>query len=215
MPKATTETTGHLGDSPDPRNAAPDLAARRAAATRQVIVDAVSDLLVEQHPAALSVPAVARRAGVSVRTVYRYFPTKQDLLDAVAEVLPAQASIPAPRDWTDPRRAERQLSQLWDVLAENMPAVRAQHTSAAGREVREQRLARHCADVDRAMVAALPDAPDADRATLRDLSIAVTSSSMFLELVDRLGHDPTDAARLASWVSRAILREYRQNGFDR
>jgi AcrR family transcriptional regulator len=54
--------------------------------TRQRIVDAVAALVTEEHPATISVPAVARRAGVSVATVYRYFPNKGQLLDAATEV---------------------------------------------------------------------------------------------------------------------------------
>ena len=53
-------------------------------ATRSRIVRAVADLVAEAHPASISVPAVAKRAGVGVATVYRYFPTKEALLDASA-----------------------------------------------------------------------------------------------------------------------------------
>src|SRR3712207_3613808 len=56
------------------------------AQTRSRIVRAVAALVAEEHPAAVSVPAVARRAGVGVATVYRYFPTKEALLDATVTV---------------------------------------------------------------------------------------------------------------------------------
>ena len=64
----------------------PSLRTAQAAATRRRIVDGLLAVLTEDHPATLSVPAVARRAGVSVATVYRYFPTKEALLDAGSEV---------------------------------------------------------------------------------------------------------------------------------
>ena len=47
---------------------------------------AVAELVADAHPASISVPAVAARAGVGVATVYRYFPTKEALLDASALV---------------------------------------------------------------------------------------------------------------------------------
>ena len=76
----------HLVSRADVEEEQPSLRASQAAATRRRIVDGLLAVLAEDHPATLSVPAVARRAGVSVATVYRYFPTKEALLDAGSEV---------------------------------------------------------------------------------------------------------------------------------
>src|SRR5919202_2146998 len=62
----------------------PSLRQEHRAATRRRILRAVIDLLAEHHPAALSMPAVAARSAVSIPTIYRYFPTKEALLDAAA-----------------------------------------------------------------------------------------------------------------------------------
>ena len=75
----------HLVSRADSRSD-PSLRASQAAATRRRIVDGLLAVLAEDHPASLSVPAVARRAGVSVATVYRYFPTKEALLEAGSEI---------------------------------------------------------------------------------------------------------------------------------
>ena len=61
------------------------LRAEQAEHTRQRIVQAAVDLLSEGDAGDLSMPEVAARAGVSVRTVYRSFATKDDLLDGVIE----------------------------------------------------------------------------------------------------------------------------------
>src|SRR5437660_588568 len=50
--------------------------------TRRRILDALARTLA-RGVAELSVPAVAREAGVSVPTVYRHFPTKRRLVDAL------------------------------------------------------------------------------------------------------------------------------------
>ena len=57
---------------------------QRAAETRQRIVDAVFDVM-GGGVAELTMPAVAKSAGVSLPTVYRYFPDKPALLDGAAE----------------------------------------------------------------------------------------------------------------------------------
>jgi AcrR family transcriptional regulator len=68
----------------------------RAAATREGIVAAGADLLHESpiwNWHALTVRAVAQRAGVSERTVYRHFTTERDLRDAVLRRLEEEAGI--------------------------------------------------------------------------------------------------------------------------
>ena len=61
------------------------LRAEQAEQTRARIVQAAVDLLGEGDAGDLSMADVAERAGVSVRTVYRSFATKDELLDAVIE----------------------------------------------------------------------------------------------------------------------------------
>lgn len=69
-------TAGRKYDSP--------LREARAAKTRQRIVDAVFEVL-GGGVAELTMPAIAKVAGVSLPTVYRYFPDKPALLDAAAD----------------------------------------------------------------------------------------------------------------------------------
>ena len=61
------------------------LRAEQAEQTRARIVQAAVDLLAEGDAGDLAMPDVAARAGVSVRTVYRSFATKDELLDAVID----------------------------------------------------------------------------------------------------------------------------------
>lgn len=52
---------------------------RDAVRNRQRLLDAVGDVL-RKEPDALSIPTVAERAGLSVATTYRFFPSLEDLL---------------------------------------------------------------------------------------------------------------------------------------
>jgi len=56
---------------------------QQAEQTRVRILDALAEELVECGLGEISVPKVAKRAGVAVRTVYSHFPTKDELLDAL------------------------------------------------------------------------------------------------------------------------------------
>jgi AcrR family transcriptional regulator len=55
---------------------------QQAAVARERIFRAVAELLERDGSEALTVPEVAEVSGVSLRTVYRYFPTREALLDA-------------------------------------------------------------------------------------------------------------------------------------
>jgi len=59
----------------------------QAEQTRAHLVECARDLLAEGGVDGLTLPLVAKRAGVSVPTVYRHFPTLEDLLRGVLEWL--------------------------------------------------------------------------------------------------------------------------------
>lgn len=72
------------------------LADRHSDLTRQVILDAALAMLERGGVAELTVRAVAKHAHISERTVFRYFATREDFLDAVADALRARFALPDP-----------------------------------------------------------------------------------------------------------------------
>jgi AcrR family transcriptional regulator len=171
------------------------------ASTRQRIVRAVSDLIAEEHPATVSVPAVARRAGVGVATVYRYFPTKEALLDAAAHevVTPSAARLPRTFDELAPS-----LAAAWGELEEQLPLVRGQFASPVGRELHRRRW-----EAKHALMANLLRAEGVDpdgEAGRRLLGVAdvLTSSTALLELRDKAGVPVTDAAAWCAWAVHVL-----------
>ena len=59
--------------------------------TREAILEALVRVVLDDGIHAFSVANVAARAGVSHRTVYRHFPTKEALLDALSDHVDAGA----------------------------------------------------------------------------------------------------------------------------
>jgi len=188
-----------------------DLRAVNRAATSERILAAVQHVLAEEHPATLSMPQVAARAGVSLRTLYRYFPTKESLVDAASNsfsIEPAAAVGGAPTLET----LEEYLRVAWRGFTDGLPAVRAQHMTPAGRELRAARLPRSRAQVRAGLTDQGLDLSDDDLDRLVDLIVMLTSSTTYLELVDRLGHREDDAARLAAWATEAVIDRARREG---
>ena len=77
----------------------PPLSQRHLLQTRDWIVQAATDELEHSGMAVLTNALIAQRAGVSERTVYRHFATRESLLEAVAaEVTSRLATPPVPAD---------------------------------------------------------------------------------------------------------------------
>jgi AcrR family transcriptional regulator len=63
---------------------------RKLAARRQAILTAASQTLAEKGIAAIQIAPIAERAGIAAGTVYRYFPSKTELVAAVVSGLSEQ-----------------------------------------------------------------------------------------------------------------------------
>ena len=109
---------------------------KRAAAvarTRQRIIDATRELHGQQGIAATSWDDIAARAGVGVGTVYRHFPSLDELIPACGEItmqvvaLPDPATMPALFEHaTEPaERIERLVREAFAIYERGAPALRA------------------------------------------------------------------------------------------
>jgi AcrR family transcriptional regulator len=94
------------------------LADRRNDFTRRLIVDGAIDMM-EKYPAKkITVRASARQANISERTVFRYFPSRDDLLDAVAQEMRARLKLPpSPASMADVQEAPRKLYSAFEANA--------------------------------------------------------------------------------------------------
>ena len=81
-----------------PRNYEMSTRAAAAAQTRRRIIAAPRGLHTEQGIAATSFDQIAARAGVGVGTVYRHFPTLDELVPACGEISMRIAAFPAPAE---------------------------------------------------------------------------------------------------------------------
>ncbi len=59
---------------------------RQTELTRTSIIEALAEVIVEEGPLGFSVQSVADRAGVSHRTVYRYFPNRVAMCEGLVEM---------------------------------------------------------------------------------------------------------------------------------
>jgi AcrR family transcriptional regulator len=71
---------------------------RQTDATQKLILSTAVELLETQGVIATTARAVAKKAGISERTVFRYYGSRDDFLNAVAEEAAAKIQTPQPPD---------------------------------------------------------------------------------------------------------------------
>ena len=72
------------------------LVARHTDATYRLIIDTAVVLLERTSPSELTIRAVARQAGMSERTIFRYYRSREEFLDAVALAVYSRLETPEP-----------------------------------------------------------------------------------------------------------------------
>lgn len=138
----------------------------RAAATLDAIFEATVQVLVTVGPHRLTTTRVAARAGVSVGTMYQYFPHKQALFYAVNEryldVLAAkvEAACREQHGATVGRMIEALVTTYWDAKMERPEVTRALYRSAVELD-NELLLEAFVSRVDGATAAMFASAADA------------------------------------------------------
>lgn len=188
------------------------LRSEQAAATRDRIVDAAVGLLQDGDAAAIAMQDVAEAAGVSVRTVYRAFPTKDDLLVGVMETIKERFERTAGTPPTTREELASSVPGAVRAVFEVEPMYRALFSTAAGREMHRATAAARSASVDRAFTDGLDGLGERERRLRVALLYLVTSSRSVLWLKDYMGLDVDeviDAVSMAVDLLRAPLDEGR------
>lgn len=117
--------------------AVPSLREQQAALARERIVRAVAELLERDGAAELTVPEVADLSGVSLRTVYRHFPTREALLEAAGRWIGVELLKQGyPTSLDDIADSFERGCREFD---EHPGLVRAMALSEVGREARSSR----------------------------------------------------------------------------
>jgi AcrR family transcriptional regulator len=185
-------------------------ATRHTDATRNAILDAAVELFLERQSDGFSVQEVADRAGLTHRTVYRYFPSRQELLGATAERL---APALVDQRFVEVATVEEWIAALGPHFAHteaNLELVRrvvaTLFTSEDGRlfgqDLRERDAHRWQVFRDQ-----FPHLPERDArhtfATLRHL----TSSTSYVLYRLRFGLSPSETTEAIQGAAREIVEQ--------
>lgn len=185
-----------------------DLRTRQRELGRQTIVDACADLVTERHHLDFTMREVAERAGVSLRTVYNHFPTREDLLGALGTEFIRQMREHGGREYLD----VNDLDGLLDAIALNhrtferlggiSEALAQMPLADVGTD--PQRAARTAGIVER-LTASMPDIPEPDATEIALVLRHLTSHRSWFWLTHEYGLSTESAIRLTRWALRVLI----------
>jgi AcrR family transcriptional regulator len=181
-----------------------ELRAAQARATRARILEATVTVMA-RGVASVSIPAVAREAGVSVPTVYRHFGTKRDLLAAVFPHVVRRAGL----DELVPPRSIDELGHGVRALFERIDSAgdlaRAAAASPAAEEVRRVDMPARLEMSRRLADSIVPKLKPGDRDRIARLLTILISASALRVWRDHLGSTVEQAASDIDWVIKAAV----------
>lgn len=178
--------------------------------TRSRILDAALRVI-SGGIASVSVPAVAREAGVSVPTVYRHFRTKAELLAAVYPHVAARTGLdglPDPTSLEDLRGFLRHILARVDALGD---LDRAAMASPGADEVRHATMPRRLSRIGRFTDAVGADLSPEARARITRLLTVLTASASLRMWRRHLGASVEQAADDIDFAIRAAIAASRRN----
>jgi len=189
------------------------LRTRQTQLTRDLVMEAVAALIVERGVTDFSIQEVADRAGVSHRTVYRHYPTREALMAALApwtmERVAALGGTGLPEM---PDEVAPLVRRKFQVLDEMAPLVAAALTLDAARLAFVQQSARSGRATRSALVGITahlaPDVAEVVSALVRQ----VGSSRMWFTLRDEEGIDGARSADVAAWAVETLIAALRAGG---
>ncbi len=181
-----------------------DLRSRQRELGRRTIVEACADLVTERHHLDFTMKEVAERAGVSLRTVYNHFPTREDLLDELGAVNAARMAARGGyqarelRELDDLLAAVRENFAIFEEMGGISEALAQMPLADVGRdEERSERTRTIVGFVESQM----PGVPAADAHAIGVVLRHLLSHRSWFWLTREYGLDSNDASDAIAWVA--------------
>lgn len=184
------------------------LRARQRDLARKTIVDACAELVTERHHLDFSMKEVAERAAVSLRTVYNHFATREDLLDALGDIMDEQSRElggPQARDLEtrdDLLRAVRTNFSIFDRLGGISEAFAQLPLADVGRDADRATRTKLITDF---IAHQMPTVPAEDAAAIAVMLRHLLSHRSWFWLTHEYGLETTEAARVVTWAIETLI----------
>jgi AcrR family transcriptional regulator len=181
---------------------------QHAEATRERILSAVAELLEAGQAGELTMPGVAAASGVSLRTVYRYFPTRDQLLEAAGRWIGDELfQHPYPADLD----AAADQFQVHCANFDQRPGlVRALALSQLGQEVRGYRRRERLEAIRRALRAEVGELPEEELRRAEAVLAYLHNMLAYTSLREESGLSGEEIGEALGWAIRTLVADLRR-----
>jgi AcrR family transcriptional regulator len=186
----------------------PSLRDQHAAVTRTRILSAVAELLEEGDAEELTMPGVAATSGVSLRTIYRYYPTREELLEAAGRWI-GDELLGHPYPATLDEVADRFEEGAPD-FDEHPGLVRAMALSQLGRRIRGYRRRERLEALARALRDELPGLAEDELRRAEAVIAYLHNILAYTTLREENGLSGEEIGRAIGWAIRALVEDLRR-----
>ncbi len=190
--------------TPAPRAYRSPLREQQARATREAILQALVEQIGQGRPGEFALSEVAERAGVSIRTVYRHFGSREDALRAI-DAYVAERHFPAIP--ADPAALAAWAPELFAMFDANAPWVEAMLRVGSEADVRRAGKPRRVAAVRRALGPALVGVNAATAESAVAVMKLLLSAEAWRTLREDFGMDGARAGQAVGWAMQTLIRE--------
>ena len=181
-----------------------ELRAEQAEGTRKRILDATLRVMAG-GVATVSIPAVAREAGVSIATVYRHFGTKSGLLKALYPHLMPRFGMYDMAPPTSVAEFRAAIRAIFERLDAHDDWARVAMASPAAEQARSATMPDRLRFTRQFIDTIAPALPRIDRDRIARVMVVLTMSSALRTWRDHLGSSVDDAADDVEWTLRSLI----------
>ena len=172
--------------------------AAKAVETREKIKNALIRQLIDNNTVEFSVEQAAKDANVTVRTVFRHFATKEDMLAAVSEgIAGVTQQVIKPEQ---PEDLLVTLNQTYKMFEQNEDLVKATLLSQLGRGVRSGMAAKRRASNMQAVLPLVKDLPQQQARAVQAVLCNLLTAETWWNLKSAFDVNGNDAAVVIDWL---------------
>ena len=180
----------------------------KAEETKERILDGLVKVMARDGISDISIPLVAREAGVSVPSVYRYFPTKRELIGALDEYAHRKGAFTT----TDLPQAEtpEELARIIPIGFKRREAIEstlsAAMNSSLGYAMRRPEFVERSKFLTKAFEPATANLSKKEKQWLTDIVLVLGSFAAVRAFRDYLGLNTDEAGKRVAWAIRVLAR---------
>jgi len=179
-----------------------------AAAARERILSAVAELVERGELEELTMPDVATASGISLRTIYRYYPTREKLIEAAGRWIGKELMRhPYPRTLDE-------VADLFEVgcldFDKRPGLVRALALSQLGRRLRSYRRRERLGAISQVLRKELTGAPQAELRRAEAVLAYLHNMLAYTTLREESGLDGKEIGLGIAWAIRTLADDLRR-----